>query len=165
MERTAGTTAQQRSLLDGKLKAADAAASGAGKAVLDTILAWDGNYDRTDANGTIEPGVAAYEALKAEAEDTLPAAAVRLLGQRGGSHPYDMGAAEAAAMHALGARGLASAANRAAAALQARFGTADPAAWRDPRKMYDVEVQGIADKPQLKFYDRGTFTQEVELGP
>jgi penicillin amidase len=165
VERTAGTTAQQRSLLDGKLKAADAAASGAGKAVLDTILAWDGNYDRTDANGTIDPGVAAYEALKAEAEDTLPAAAVRLLGQRGGSHPYDMGAAEAAAMHALGARGLASAANRAAAALQARFGTADPAAWRDARKMYDVEVQGIADKPQLKFYDRGTFTQEVELGP
>ena len=30
--------------------------------------------------------------------------------------------------------------------------------------MYDVEVQGVADKPQLKFYDRGTFSQAVELG-
>ena len=31
--------------------------------------------------------------------------------------------------------------------------------------MYDVEVQGVADKPALKFYDRGTFSQAVELGP
>ena len=31
--------------------------------------------------------------------------------------------------------------------------------------MYDVEVQGVAPKPQLKFYDRGTFSQAVELGP
>ena len=27
-------------------------------------LAWDGNYDRTDAAGTVDPGVAAWEALK-----------------------------------------------------------------------------------------------------
>jgi hypothetical protein len=31
--------------------------------------------------------------------------------------------------------------------------------------MYDVEVQGVAPKPQLKAYDRGTWSQAVELGP
>ncbi len=165
VERTAGVTAQQRPLLDAKLRAADAAASGAGKAVLDTIVAWDGNYDRADGSGTVDPGVAAFEALKEAAEDTLPAAAVRLLGQRGGSHPFDMGAAETTAFHSLDARGIAKAAGKAATALAKRFGSADPAAWREPRKMYDVTVQGIADKPALKFYDRGTFTQVAELGP
>jgi hypothetical protein len=165
VERTAGVTAQQRPLLDGKLRAADAAAAGAGKTVLATILAWDGNYDRADSAGTVDPGVAAFEALKEAAEDTLPAAAVRLLGQRGESHPFDMGAAEVAAFQSLNARGLARAADKAATALASRFGSADPATWREPRKMYDVTVQGIADKPQLKFYDRGTFSQAAELGP
>jgi hypothetical protein len=28
----------------------------------------------------------------------------------------------------------------------------------------DVSVQGIADKPVLPFFDRGTWQQEVELG-
>ena len=114
------------------------------------ILAWDGNYDRVDASGTVDPGVAAFEALKEAAEDTLPAAAVSWLGQRGGSHPFDIGAAEAAGLHALDAEGLAAAAADAAAALQPRFDSADPAAWREPRKMYDVEVQGVADKPAAR---------------
>jgi hypothetical protein len=165
VERAAGTTAQQRPLLDARLRAADAAASGAAKSVLDTIVAWDGNYDRVDANGTVDPGVAAFEALKDAAENTLPTAARTWLGQRGGSHPFDIGAAEAAALHGMGHSGLIAAAGRAASALRARFGSADPAAWREPRKLYDVQVQGVADKPRLKFYDRGTWSQAVELGP
>ena len=101
IERRIGTTAQQRSLLAVRLQDAQTAATGPARTVLDTIVAWDGNYDRTDANGTIDPGVAAFEALKEAVEDTLPAAAVTLLGQRGGSHPYDMGAAEVAGFHSL----------------------------------------------------------------
>ena len=165
VERTAGTTAQQRPLLDGRLRAAEAAATGQAKALLGAIVAWDGNYDREDANGTVDPGVAAFEALKESAERTLPAAARRWLGQRGGSHPFDIGAAEAAGLHSLGQAGLISAAGRAATALQSRFGSADPAAWREPRRLYDVQVQGVAEKPRLKFYDRGTWSQAVELGP
>ncbi len=165
VERTAGTTAQQRPLLDGRLRAADAAATGAAKGLLATIVAWDGNYHRTDANGTVDPGVAAFEAFKEAAEDTLPAAAVRWLGQRGGSHPFDIGGAEAAALHAMSTADLVAAAGDAAGALQQRFGSADPAAWREPRRMYDVEVQGVADKPALQFFDRGTFSQAIELGP
>ena len=165
VERVAGTTAQQRPLLDARLREAAGSATGPAKIMLDTILAWDGSYDRVDANNTVDPGVAAFEALKEAAEDTLPTAAVSWLGQRGGSHPFDIGGAEAAALHAMSDRQLASAAGDAAAALQRRFSSADPAAWREPRRMYDVEVQGVAEKPQLEFFDRGTFSQAAELGP
>ncbi len=165
IERRIGTTAQQRPLLDARLKAAQAAATGPARTVLDTIVAWDGNYDRQDSAGTVDPGVAAYEALKEAVEDTLPAAAVTLLGQRGGSHPFDMGAAEAAAFHRSTTAGLVRAAGEAQQALAARFGSADPAAWREPRKLYEVQVQGVASAPRLEFFDRGTFSQAVELGP
>ena len=73
VDRAAGTTAQQRPLLDAQLRAAAARATGGAKTVLDTILAWDGNYDRTDAAGTVDPGVAAWEALKDEAVDAAAA--------------------------------------------------------------------------------------------
>jgi penicillin amidase len=165
IDREIGTTAQQRILLDARLRAADAAATGAAKSVLATIVAWDGNYDRTDRAGTVDPGAAAFEELKQAAERTLGARAVAWLGQRGGSHPYDVGAAEAAALNGAGTADLVAAAGRAATVLAQRFGSADPAAWREPRRMYDVEVQGVAPKPPLKAYDRGTFSQAVELGP
>jgi penicillin G amidase len=165
IERRIGTTAQQRPLLDARLRAAQAAASGPARTVLDTIVAWDGNYDREDSNGTVDPGVAAFEALKEAVEDTLPAAAVTLLGQRGGSHPFDMGAAEAAGFHAVSTAGLVRAAGEAQRVLVARSGSADPAAWRQARKLYAVQVQGVASPPRLKFYDRGTFSQAVKLGP
>ena len=165
IERRIGTTAQQRPLLAARLQDAQTAATGPARTVLDTIVAWDGNYDRTDANGTIDPGVAAFEALKEAVEDTLPAAAVTLLGQRGGSHPYDMGAAEVAGFHSLSIAGLVRAAGVAQKALASRFGNADPASWRDPRKLYEVQVQGVATAPRLEFFDRGTFSQAVELGP
>ena len=165
VEREVGVTAQQRPLLDARLRAAQAAATGPARTVLDTIVAWDGNYDRTDAGGTVDPGVAAFEELKQAVEATLGGAAVAWLGQRGGSHPFDMGAAEAAGFKRARTADIVAAAGRAATALEGRFGTADPAAWREPRKLYDVEVQGVAEKPQLKFYDRGTWSQAAELGP
>jgi penicillin G amidase len=165
VERQIGVTAQQRPLLDGRLRAAQAAATGEARALLDTIVAWDGNYDREDSRGTVDPGVAAFEALKEAVEDTLPAAALSLLGQRGGSHPFDMGAAEAEGFHRSSTRGLVRTAGAAARALAARFGSADPAAWREPRKLYDVQAQGLAEPPRLEFFDRGTFSQAVELGP
>ena len=121
--------------------------------------------NRWDSDGTVDPGVAAFEALKEAVEDRLPAAAVRWLGQRGGSHPFDMGAAEAEAFHRSSTAQLVAAAGVAGRALAARFGTADPAAWREPRKLYEVQVQGVATAPRLEFFDRGTFSQAVELGP
>ena len=76
-----------------------------------------------------------------------------------------MGAAEAYGFHTLSTAGWCKAAGAGARTLAARFGSADPAAWRDPRKLYAVQVQGVASAPRLEFFDRGTFSQAVELGP
>jgi penicillin G amidase len=159
VDRVAGTTAQQRSLVDSQLRAAAAQASGGAKTVLDAILAWDGNYDRTDAAGTVDPGVAAWEALKDEAVDLLPGAVDDWLGGLGRSHAFDFSGADAVAFRELTPAGLRRAAANAATAL------GDPGTWRQPRRMYDVTVLGAAEQPALKFYDRGTWQQVVELGP
>ena len=162
VDRLTGTIAQQRPLLDAVLRQTAASeATGAGKVVLDTIVAWDGSYDRTDAAGTVDPGVAAWEALKDAAVASLPKASREWLGGPGRSHAFDFGGADGAAFMEMTHSDLARVANRAAKAL----GSSDPAAWRQPRRMYDVSVLGLAEKPALKFYDRGTWQQAVELGP
>jgi penicillin amidase len=159
VDRTSGTTAQQRSLVEDQLREAASGATGSAKTVLDAILAWDGNYDRTDAAGTVDPGVAAWEALKDEAVDLLPGAVDDWLGGVGRSHAFDFSGADAVAFRYLTPAGLRRAAANAATAL------GDPGTWRQPRRMYDVTVLGVAPKPALKFYDRGTWQQAVELGP
>ena len=165
VDRDAGTHAQQRALLDGRIRAAAAGASGPAKALLDAIVAWDGSYATTDAGGTVAPGVAAWEALKDEAVRTLPRASRGWLGGPGRSHVFDFGGADGVAFLRLGTAGVRQAAARAAGVLSERFGSADSAAWREPRRMYDVEVTGVAPKPALRFYDRGTWQQSVQLGP
>jgi hypothetical protein len=167
VDREAGTTAQQRPLLDAQLRAAASGATGPAKAVLDTIVAWDGDYDTVDGAGTVDPGVAALEALKdAAAVRTLRSRAAREpTDEKGTSHAFDVSRAESFGLESLTAAGYRLAAADAAAALARRFGSPDPARWREPRRGYDVSVQGIADKPPLEFYDRGTWQQAVELGP
>jgi hypothetical protein len=34
-----------------------------------------------------------------------------------------------------------------------------------PHPLYDVSVIGVAPKPRLEFFDRGTWQQMVQLGP
>jgi penicillin amidase len=163
VDRVVGTTAQQRPLLDAQLRAAAAGASGAAKQVLDTIVAWDGSYDRTDAAGTVDPGVAAWEALRDAATRSLPRAARAWLGGPGRSHAFDFGGAAGTAI--LDGANLRTLAATAASTLASRFGSADPARWREARRMYDVTATGIATPPSLKFYDRGTWQEVYELGP
>jgi acyl-homoserine lactone acylase PvdQ len=161
VDRAAGTTAQQRVLLDQPLRNVQAEMTGPAKTVIDTILAWDGSYDRTDAAGTVDPGVAAWEAFKDEVVKLiLPRGAAAWLGGPGNSHAFDFGGADGAAFLELTNLGIQEAAANAAAALGG-----DPSTWRRPRRMYDVQVLGLAAKPALKFYDRGTWQQAVELGP
>jgi penicillin G amidase len=165
VDRAAGTTAQQRGLLDGRLRTAATGATGPGKALLDTVLAWDGSYDTANAAGTVDPGVAAWEALKDAAVATLPRAARSWLGSPSRSHQFDFGGADGVAFKQLTTAGIRSAAGKAAAALTTRFGSADPATWREPRRMYAVSATGLATPPALKFYDRGTWQEAYELGP
>jgi hypothetical protein len=91
---------------------------------------------------------------------------VALLGaEPGSSHQFDLSYSQAFALEHLSPAGYRAAATAAAAALTRRFNTPVPSAWREPRRVYDVSVQGVADKPTLPFFDRGTWQQEVELGP
>jgi penicillin G amidase len=160
VDRAAGTHAQQRVLMDQALRNVQAEMTGPAKTVIDTIIAWDGSYDTADAAGTVDPGVAAWEALKDEVVKLqLSRAAARWLGGPGNSHAFDFGGADGAAFLELSNLGLQEAAANAAARL------GDPSTWRKPRRMYDVSVLGLAPKPALKFYDRGTWQQAVELGP
>ena len=68
IDRTSGTTAQQRPFFGRRLVAARRGAGPGAAAVLDTLIRWDGNYARTDGRGTVPAGVAAWEEFKDRAE-------------------------------------------------------------------------------------------------
>ena len=106
---TSGTTAQQFPFVDRrKLKRARRGAGGPGRAAIAALLAWDGNYDRTDAAGTVDPGVAVWEEFKDRLEAVLLApigpGAEALAGETGSSHEFDITNGESLALRRLGAR-------------------------------------------------------------
>ena len=72
---------------------------------------------------------------------------------------------ESYALGTLRPAGLRAAARRAFDALAKRFGTGDPARWREPRRMYEVGAVGATAPEPLPFFDRGTYEQFVEVGP
>src|SRR5207248_11056603 len=78
-----GTSAEQRPLATGLLKRARHGAHGKAQVVLRTLLAWNGSYNQTDAHGTVDPGVASSQALKAEMQRLAlapPGRAGRIIG-------------------------------------------------------------------------------------
>lgn len=165
----AGTIAQQRPLAQVRLARARALASGPAAVVLDAILAWDGSYHRTAADGTVDPGVAAWDALKAQLEKIalvkLGKEAAKVAGAPSNNHQFDASNGQAYALRSLPPSAWVSAAAAAFGDLARRFGSEDPARWREPRRMYDVAAQGAGQAPPLPFFDRGTWEQVVELGP
>jgi penicillin amidase len=166
--KTTGTTAQQFPQSRGLLRDAEAKASGLGRTALAQLLRWDGNYARVKADGTIDPGAAIWEGFKDEVDQIVqgkfgPGASL-LDGGGSNSHMYDIRSLEAYGLQHLSASQLATAAERAAGHLRERFGSADPAKWRDPRRLYKLSAQGAGQAPPLPFFDRGTWNQSVELG-
>ena len=170
IDRTSGTTAQQRPFFGKRLVAARRGAGPGAAAVLDTLIRWDGNYARTDARGTVPAGVAAWEEFKDRAEAIAlfsltkrgPGPGIMsLAGKTGTSHEFDITNGEAFALRTLKPGALRLAAERTHAELVKRFGSGDPVAWREPRRMYDVSAQGAAATPELPFFDRGTWQQSV----
>jgi penicillin G amidase len=180
--RRAGTTAQQFPLARRRLTGA-ARGLPAGKAAtfLRTLLAWDGSYHRTAADGTVDPGVAAWDAFRVEMERLTrgwigPAAgwlanegALQFLtpGYHQGApyHYFEATHLESHGLRTQPAAGYRVAAERAFDTLTRRFGAADPARWREPRRMFDFQGLAGAQPPPLPFFDRGTFEQLIELGP
>jgi penicillin amidase len=179
--REVGTTAQQRRADEAALKRALKGATGGAAAVLHTLLTWDGSYGRTDANGTVDPGVAAWDAFRAAAAkraiSPLGAGAPWLAGEDalqllyGGYHtgaPYhyfDASHFESYALRTLSPADYRAAAQSAFATLSTRFGTTDPTRWREPRRPFDFQGLAAAQPPPLPFYDRGTYEQFIETGP
>jgi penicillin amidase len=170
--RHVGTTAQQRPLAQARIRKAARGATGRVGRVLDALLAWDGSYHRTDDNGTVDPGVAIWEEFK----DQLETIALRKLssnrdamdpmaGGTGASHAFDISNGEAYALRTASVRAWHRAAVATHAALVKRFGTDDVARWREPRRMYKWQAQGVGSPPPLPFFDRGTWEQFVEMAP
>ena len=167
--RLEGTTAQQRPLAGTQLRRAAKGATGPAAAVLRTLLAWSGNYTATDAAGTVDPGVATWEAFKEQAARRavapLGAGAALFEAKPGNSHAFDNTDKEAYALRTLTPAGYRKAAAATFAQLAKDFGTEDPARWRSPRAMYKIAAQGAGQPPPLPFFDRGTWEQVVEVGP
>lgn len=164
-----GSTAQQRPLASARLRRARAGATGKAKTVLDTLLAWDGDYTRQAADGTVDPGVATWEAYKTALADLAVApfekGAARFENRPGASHAFDSTDKESYALRTLTPARYRTAAVAAFDVLAKRFGTDEPARWREPRLLYKVVAQGAGQAPPLPFFDRGTWEQIVELGP
>jgi acyl-homoserine lactone acylase PvdQ len=166
---TLTTTAQQRAFVGRLLKRARKGAGGRAAQVLNTLLAWNGNYTKTDAAGTVDPGVATWVEFKMKAEQLALGrygkARESLSGSNSTSHVFDIQNGPSYALQRLKPSQLAQAAANAGDTLAKRFGTSDPAKWRDKRLMYKWSSQGAATPPDLPFLDRGTWEQSVELGP
>jgi hypothetical protein len=119
----------------------------------------------------VDPGVAIWEQFKAEAERIQLArlggeGAEPLAGGTGSSHEFDISNGEARALLRLSRGRLRRAAVAASDALTEQFGTADIAAWREPRRLYEFQAQGAASPPEdFPFFDRGTWEHAVTLGP
>ena len=163
-----GTTAEQRPLATGLLKRARHGAHGKAQVVLRTLLAWNGSYNQTDAHGTVDPGVASWQALKAEMQRLALAPlgpAGRIIGGElpNSEHVFDVSLGQAYALRRLGPASVRLAASRAFDRLSRRFGSTNPAKWRAPRAKFDWSIQGAESPAPMPFFDRGTFEQFVEL--
>jgi hypothetical protein len=165
----AGTVAEQRPLATADLRRALKRAHGGAASVLRTILHWDGSYLSTAADGTVDPGVAAWQTFK----DQLQALALRPLGAAGqligagepnNEHLFDVSLGQAYALRSLGPAGWRRAAANSFAALVKRFHSSDPASWREPRTTLSEMALGAEQPPKMPFFDRGTFEQVLELG-
>jgi penicillin amidase len=166
----AGTIAQQRPLATPELRRAIRHARGGAAVVLRTILGWNGSYVQESSNGTVDPGVAAWQTFKDELQALALAplgAAGRLIGsgEPNNEHIFDVNIGQAYALRTLGPAGWRRAAALTFAALTSRFHSSDPASWREPRSTLSEMALGAEQPPKMPFFDRGTFEQVVELGP
>lgn len=163
------STATQRPTGQKLLERLAAGATGPAATVLNTLLAWDGNFTRTDSNGTMDPGVAAWQAFKAHAEIVMfgkrVSPAIDGLIESPGSEGFiESSLGETIALRKLSVSALRRAAADAAAELSQTYGSADPAAWRMKRPFVNAEVQGLASAPPTPLQNRGTYEMAVELG-
>jgi hypothetical protein len=78
-------------------------------------------------------------------------------------HDYDVSLGQAYALRTLSAAEYRTVAAGVADALTKKFGSADPATWRDKRDMFQQTSLGAEQPPPMPFFDRGTYEQLIEL--
>lgn len=166
--RNTSSIATQRATAQKILEAAAKGATGPAASVLQTLLAWDGNFTRTADDGTLEPGVATWQAFKAAAERVmfgkLSPPLESLFGTPGDDGFIESTYGETLALGKLSAAKLQKAAADAAAELTGTYKSADPSTWRMKRPTVSAEVQGLAPAPPTPLQNRGTYEMAVELG-
>lgn len=167
--RKTSSTATQRPTAQGLLERAAAGATGPAADVLRTLLAWDGNFTQTDANGTMDPGVAGWQAFKAAAEVEMfgkhvSAGTDSLIESPGSEGFIESSLGETIALRKLPLAGLRRAAASADAELTKTYGSPNPAAWRMKRPLLTATSQGLASAPPTPLQNRGTYEMAVELG-
>jgi hypothetical protein len=164
---SSGTIAQQRPLLGRELAEALQGSTGRARAVLRTLVNWDGSYARMNGAGTVSPGVATWQEFKAQIQhvalDPMGPGALQVDGENAAYHFFDSTNGPSFGLRTLGPAGYRKAAAATFAVLAGRFGTSDPAKWREPRHNFPWIIQGAGSPPPLPFFDRGTFEQLVDL--
>ncbi len=166
----AGTTAQQRSLDNYRLERAATGAHGGADIVLQTILAWNGDYAAEDATGDVDPGVPAWQDFIAQLQKEAIAplgAAGQIIGAHGPNdeHLFDVSIGQAYALRTENAAQYRAAAQAAYVELSQKYGSQDPTQWLEPRTMAPESALGAEQPPPLPFFDRGTFEEVTALGP
>jgi penicillin G amidase len=167
--RKTSSTATQRPTAQRLLERAAAGATGPAADVLRTLLAWDGNFTRTDAAGTMDPGAATWQAFKAAAEVVMFGKRVSrgtdsLIEAPGSEGFVESSLGETIALRKLSLAKLRLAAADAAAELTKTYGSPNPAAWRMKRPLMTPENQGLASAPPTPLQNRGSYEMAVELG-
>jgi penicillin G amidase len=166
--RNTSSIATQRPTAQKLLERAAKGATGPAAAVLQTLLAWDGNFTRTAEDGTLEPAVATWQEFKASAQRVmfgkLTPALEGLFGEPGSDGFVESTYGETLALKKLSPAKLQKAAADAAAALTKRYNSPQPPAWRMKRPFVNAEVQGLAPAPPTPLQNRGTYEMAVELG-
>jgi penicillin G amidase len=168
VDRLTGTISEGRPIATLTLRKARKRATGPAATVLDTLLRWDGSYDRTGSDGKVDPGVAAWLAFKAAAVNQSLGRygdAIKLIGGAPEQGDFETSLGESYALRTLGVRGLRAAAADAFGKLTQQFNSSDPAAWRLPRSMTHPDAMGAGSFPDFPQFDRGTWQHAVLLGP
>src|SRR3954451_3170253 len=168
VDQLTGTISQGRPIATRTLQKARSGATGPAATVLDTLLHWDGSYDRTGSDGKVDPGVATWLAFKAAVVNQSLGSfgdASQLIGGKPEKGDFETSLGESYGLRTLSSRGLRAAGTEAFGKLSARFNSSDPNAWRVARPMEQPSAMGAGNFPDFPEFDRGTWQQVVELGP
>ena len=172
VDRLTGTIAQQRPLASARpaARVARVATGDAAHRAADDPAPGTAPTTRSTDDGTVDPGVAAWEEFKTAgrrvAIGRLPREARCSTAARARSHAFDASNGDGYALRTLGPRGYRQAAQAGVrGSCRSGSGRANPAKWREPRRLYKPSAQGAGSFPEpFPFFDRGHVPAQHRAG-